>query len=203
LQPELSSYIVRLYVWLGAGLKCSFVGGSKMANVERVVATAQKIVTCAHRYLKMNESITKQGGYLVVVNHRNEELVLLAKVGQISKELTHKCETLAREKAWRLCNYVDDWTSFESRDVEAKVVVYDYSWPQRPAYTDSWGKWGGAVRGNRYIFSFSGFPELLDEAMMFVLAIKMGELDEEWVIERFGARNKYLVPFLAECRWTE
>lgn len=174
-----------------------------MANVEQVVATAQTIVTRAHRFLKISENTKRQGGYLVVINHRSEELVLLAKVGQISKEIAHKCETLAREKAYRLCNYVDDWTSFDSRDVEARVAVYDYSWPLRPAYTEPWGQWGGAVRGNRYIFSFSGFPELLDEAMMFTLAIKMGELDKGWVLERFGGRNKFLVPFLAECSWTE
>jgi hypothetical protein len=174
-----------------------------MANVEQVVATAQKIVTRAHRYLKISENTKRQGGYLVVMNHRSEELVLLAKVGQISKELTHKCETLAREKAWRLYSRVGDWTSFESRDVEAEVMVYDYSQPPQLAYTRPWGQWGGAVRGNRYIFSFSGFPEMLDEAMMFVLAIKMGELEKDWVLERFGVRNKFLVPFLAECSWTE
>jgi hypothetical protein len=174
-----------------------------MANVEKVVATAQKIVTRAHRYLKVSENTKGQGGYLVVINHRSEELVLLAKVGQMSKEIAHKCETLAREKAWRLYNHVDDWTSFDSRDVEAEVMVYDYSQPPRLAYTRPWGQWGGAVRGNRYIFSFSGFPEMLDEAMMFVLAIKMSELEKDWVLERFGGRNKFLAPFLAECSWTE
>ncbi|OGG69494.1 hypothetical protein A3I99_01045 [Candidatus Kaiserbacteria bacterium RIFCSPLOWO2_02_FULL_45_11b] len=174
-----------------------------MAKVEQMVAIAQKIVTRAHHFLRVKENVNKRGGYFVVVNHQRAEFILAVKIGQVSKEKTEKYEVLAREKAWRLYGHIGNWTSFESRNEKAGVVVYDSIRPHCPAWTELWGQWGGAVRGNRYIFSFSGFPELLDEAMMFVLAIKMGELNREWVLERFGARNEYLAPFLAECSWTE
>ena len=199
MQPKLTSYIVRLCVWLGAGLKRFFDWRFKVANSSRILLVAEQLAVAAHHFLKINHNQSRRGGYLAVVNHQRPEVTLVAKIGQVSKEKTEKYEVLAREKAWRLYGQTGNWTSFESRNENAGVVVYDSIRPHRPAWTESWGQWGGAVRGSRYIFSFSGFPELLDEAMMFALAVKMGELKRDWVIERFAGRNEYLVPFFTEC----
>lgn len=38
-------------------------------------------------------------------------------------------------------------------------------------------KYGGAILANDMIFSFSGFPELIDEAIVTVLAFELGQID--------------------------
>ena len=52
-----------------------------------------------------------------------------------------------------------------------------------------WGKWGGAIRAGDYIISFSGFPELWDEAAMLVLAIRMGWLDQTATLRRISRKR--------------
>lgn len=170
-----------------------------MANSSNILLVAEQLAVAAHRFLKVNHNQSRRGGYLAVLNHQCPELTLVSKVGWVSKEMARKDEVLSREQAWRLYSHIGNWTSSESRNEKAGVLVYDESRPHRHALTEPWGHWGGAVRGNRYIFSFKGFSELLDEAMMFALAIKLGELKKDWVIERFAGRNEYLVPFLTEC----
>ncbi len=171
-----------------------------MANLVKMVDTANQVVVDAHHFLKVRESMNKRGGYLTVLNQlRGGEIVLMAKVGQVSAEKCLKYKTLSAEKAWRLHSRLGNWTSFETRDESAQVRVIDEGRPHRDPYLEQWGHWAGAVRGHRYIWSFSGFPEMLDEAMVFALAIKMGDLKRSWVIERFAGRNEYLVPFLGHA----
>ena len=171
-----------------------------MANVAQMIEVTNQVVALAHHYMKVKENQSdRKGGYLTVLNHRKGEFSLQAKIGQVPADKVHKYQTLATEKAWRLFRNIDHQTSFESRDVNAWISFLNFQTPLSDHSMEKWGQWGGAVRGSRYIFSFSGFPELLDEAMMFALAIKLGELKKDWVIERFAARNKYLVPLLAEC----
>ena len=49
-----------------------------------------------------------------------------------------------------------------------------------PGYFSSWqlrkperDQWGGAIRAGDYIFSFSGLPELADEAAMLIVAVML------------------------------
>ena len=170
-----------------------------MANSSKILQSAEDLVVQAHYYLKVRENQNRRGGYLTVLNWKRKEFVLCAKVGQVSKTKAWEHETMAREKAWRLVSHTGHETSFESRDPVAEVRVYDESRMHYPVRTEQWGHWGGAVRGNRYVFSFSGFPELLDEAMMFVLAIKHNDLSLPLVQERFGTVNRCLTPFLDHC----
>ena len=67
---------------------------------------------------------------------------------------------LAQEKARRLAEHPDHWSSWQSRNPDE-------------------GKWGGAVNAGAYIFSFSGLPELADEAAMLLTALSLGFLLEE------------------------
>ncbi len=170
-----------------------------MANSSKILQAAEELVVQAHYFLKVRDNQNKRGGYLSVLNWKRAEFVLCAKVGQVSKVKAWEYEALAREKAWRLASHDGHGTSFESRDPEAEVRVNDERRMHYPVRTEKWGHWGGAVRGNRYIFSFSGFPELLEEAMMFTLAIKQNDLSLEFVCKQFGTANRCLVPFLNHC----
>ncbi len=175
-----------------------------MANVVKMVDVANQVVVAAHHFLKVRENMNKRGGYLTVLNQqRSGEVVLMAKVGQVSAEKCLKYKTLSAEKAWRLYSHIGHWRSFETRDEFAYVRVIDESRPHHDPYFERWGHWAGAVRGHRYIWSFSGFPEMLDEAMMFALAIKMGDMKRSWAVERFANSNECLVPFLDHSSCTQ
>lgn len=82
----------------------------------------------------------------------------------------------AQEKAWRLLSRPSDASSYQSRD-------------------EAHEKWGGAIRAGDYILSFSGLPELVDEALMLVLAVRL-ELIGRAEAERIAAlsHNAYFAP---------
>lgn len=99
----------------------------------------------------------EHGGYLCMLDAKTGEAVLLCPIGSMPKEKVAKYRANAKEKANRLFELSQtdpkQWSSWQSRD-EAN------------------GKWGGAVRSATFIFSFSGFPQLVDEAFMLVLAMR-------------------------------
>jgi hypothetical protein len=74
------------------------------------------------------------------------------------EEKRDKYWRLAKEKADRLSSYKAHASSFQSRS---------------PTHD----RWGGAVRATYFIFSFSGFPELLDEALVLKTALLAGLMD--------------------------
>ena len=47
------------------------------------------------------------------------------------------------------------------------------SWATRDPAKDMWG---GAIPGRRFVYGFSGFPELWDEALMLMLAVVLHDL---------------------------
>lgn len=97
---------------------------------------------------------------------------------------------LVNEKKGRLEAHPRHFTSYQSRNPHAAVI--DMFGRKQP-----WGKWGGAIRAGDYIISFSGFPELWDEAAMLVLAIRMGWLDETATLRRIShKRNPHFRPLL-------
>jgi hypothetical protein len=93
----------------------------------------------------------RAGGVLTVLR-RNGQLLLHAELGTIPEEKWEKYHRLSVEKAVRLCKNFNHVSSWQSRDVMLK-------------------KYGGAIRAGDYILSFSGLPELCDEAFVTVLAL--------------------------------
>lgn len=80
---------------------------------------------------------------------------ILSPVGVIvDEEKGRRWQINAIEKAVRLSRH-NDTISWLTRDPDD-------------------GKYGGAIRASGYILSFSGFPELADEAFMVVLAEELG-----------------------------
>ena len=119
------------------------------------------ILDFAREICILNELGDSRRGYLTLMNGITGEIVFTAPFGEIPEEKNEKYFELSQEKANRLFTYVNmhlpngHTTSFESRNEEEQ-------------------KYGGAIylngRQSSVILSFSGMPELIDEAMMLVLA---------------------------------
>ena len=94
----------------------------------------------------------KNGGYMCVTDAQGQlEAAFL--VGKVPLEKAKMYAFFAQEKATRLSLHKDHVTSWQSRNETEK-------------------KYGGAIRVNDHIFSFSGLLELFDEFLMALLAQK-------------------------------
>jgi len=94
----------------------------------------------------------KTGGYLYVHKEGDKEPLLVMLVGTINPEKTDRYRTLCQEKAERL----------------HLIRVHVSSWQSRKPDID---QWGGAIKlASGYVISFSGLPELGDEAFCMYLA---------------------------------
>ncbi len=105
---------------------------------------------------------------------------VLLPVGRMSADKQMRYMNLAPEKANRLLCCGDHVSSWQSRNPEID-------------------QWGGAVRGNRYIRSFSGFPEALDEASMLLHALLCRDMtiDRAQQIARIS-RNEHIDKMLRQ-----
>jgi hypothetical protein len=125
-----------------------------LPNAEAIVGTANRILD---RILAHFDTGERKGGYLCVADQNGRPLLILA-FGQVNEEKLPKYLEFCQEKALRLASHPEHISSWQSRN-EAE------------------SRYGGAVRGKRYIFSFSGLPEKLDEVMTISLAMRCEDLD--------------------------
>lgn len=95
-------------------------------------------------------------------------------IGRLTDTEAASYRTYAQEKAFRLLSRPDDKTSAQSRD-------------------ESKGQYAGAIRAQYYIFSVSGLPEPVDEAVSLLTATYAGlmSLEEAQRIAALGG-NEYL-----------
>lgn len=158
-----------------------------------ILTRAKQILSIAITLLEA-QGERQQSGHLVVAELFLSTLPLLSEpIGDISApDKMFKYFFLAQEKVDRLAAHIDDQTSYDSRRPDHRFSFAE------EAGLDIRGFWGGAIRGTNLIFSFSGLPELWDEAFMFVLAIRLGQLDE-WVVHDTISeeRNPHLRPLLS------
>lgn len=101
---------------------------------------------------------TRAGGYLVLMEAHTGAIVSITRVGVVMPEKEQKYISFASEKARRL---------FATHKVNPDIVT---SWQSRNPDDD---KWGGAIWSKNWIVSFSGLPELADEAMSLSVAAAM------------------------------
>lgn len=128
--------------------------GARQLNdgvIEAILASADPILRFAM------EAFDVKGGYLHVTNQAGL-MIFAAAYGEMSDEKAEKYSHFAREKALRLAGHPSTCSSWQTRNLGEN-------------------KFSGAIRGRLHILSFSGFPELLDEAAMLVLAIETRQLD--------------------------
>ena len=105
------------------------------------------------RFGNRNGWVGREGGYLCIADGKNGLPILTVLVGKVPPHKARKYLAFCQEKAGRLAGNRGHLSSWESRD------------PQKD-------HWGGAIRFNDYILSFSGLPEMGDEAAMLVAAMR-------------------------------
>ena len=108
----------------------------------------------------------KNSGYCTIISVADGRVLLSFQVGHCPREKFEKYYSFSHEKAQRLRKFVFDGhvSSWQSRDESA-------------------GQWGGAISAGSVIFSFSGLPELADEAIMLMAAVTCNFMSPETAIE--------------------
>ncbi len=119
----------------------------------------------------------QRGGYLCIADGINGLPLVTVLMGEVSLQKAPKYLEFCQEKAARLAGHRDHESSYESRN------------PGKD-------RWGGAVRCGNKIFSFSGLPELGDEAVMLKAALLSNTPIE--VLERIAQRSNN--PYWAAVR---
>lgn len=121
----------------------------------------------------------RTGGYFIAADLSNGRIWAIIMLGEISSDEKAEGYLLnSEEKVKRLFSRPGDVSSFQSRNPEE-------------------GKYAGAIRMNTQIFSFSGLPELWDEALVLEIAIRIGThlLTKEGYTQIIQASNN---PFVTE-----
>lgn len=110
------------------------------------------------------EEQDREGGYFCIAERTNPivpiAIVLIGEV--VSTEKREKYFNFAREKAKRLG--------------DIPIPAHVSSWITRDPERD---KWGGGITTHNYYMSFSGLPELADEAAMLLAALRLGFLTKD------------------------
>ncbi len=132
----------------------------------------------------------KAGGYFTIQYLDELNTVISKKVGKIPPEKIDKYSCLSKEKPSRLKRNLSlgHMTSYESRNPDAEIFI-------TTGIVEPWGHWGGAVLiSKKFIFSFSGFPELVDEAFVCFLGIKSGLMSkcQFGIVKKRRSDNPYL-----------
>lgn len=105
-----------------------------------------------------NSDVVRKSGYFTLRDLNSGRVIFTIMLGNVPKEKQERYLNLSLEKGDRLYkNYRSDFKIFSS-------------WQTRQPDKD---KWGGAIRANRYILSFSGLSELLDEALVLEVVLIM------------------------------
>ena len=108
----------------------------------------------------------RTGGYMTVLSPKTRAVdvpLLRAEIGEITlTDRLAKYYLFSGEKGERvvLNNPLGHVSSWQSRDPEQD-------------------KWGGAIRAGDFVLSFSGLPELADEALMLAVALDLNLLTLE------------------------
>jgi len=147
--------------------------------LELVSAIIAAVTTSVHEVISVIQPEGRKGGYFCLLDHATGTfLIPPTLIGEVTNGEGDKYAEYCAEKARRISILIDadvnhthssdPWLSWESRDSDKQ-------------------RWGGAVGcgldGRIVIFSFSGLPEMGDEAAMFLTSAKMG------VLEKFVRRS--------------
>jgi hypothetical protein len=124
------------------------------------------------------EEQQKQGGFLCIADKTGRPLVIHA-LGSPTAEKWDACLAFCEEKVRRLGMNPTHQRSWQSRN------------PEQLQY-------GGAVRGEDFIVSFSGFPEELDEVIAGMALYEGADLSEVADLARILEDNSFVVAYGAD-----
>lgn len=130
-----------------------------LKNVARVHAIINDIIAGANAAL--SEENRRSGGYLTIRHAKTGQIVLILACGIIPEEKQARYLHLSQEKGQRLFNNPGHCFSQESRN---------------PANNE----FAGALRGYRYIYSFSGHQENIDEAISLAAFYLVESVAKAW-----------------------
>lgn len=136
------------------------------------IAPTEHLDTCVTAVIALLDEgeDERTGGYCTILERDDTDddmelyQICTVRFGEVPEGKAGKYMSYSLEKATRLHHLPDDTLSWQSRDPGS-------------------GKWGGAIRTKTSIFSFSGLPELADEAAMLFFAILMKELTPDAALQ--------------------
>lgn len=161
-----------------------------------VVRACRRVLTVAAELLSKQRNIRTRAVLTMIGDRWGQHMLRhdfrLVDQVLITKDV-EKSFFVSREKVNRLREMIPEGhtTSYESRDPNAFL-------PGQNTKEKALGKWGGAILchdqdGGKCILSLSGLPELWDEAVVLVTAIRLGWLLERDVLTHFSPnRNPHL-----------
>jgi hypothetical protein len=133
---------------------------SEDEKVRIIIATEKALYAAFELFKDTPEWRGRKGGYLCVLDPITELPVLHVPIGILLADKVARYRELSLEKARRLARAWPHFSSYETRDPAAN-------------------RYGGAIRTGKWILSFSGLPELADEALMIAVAIRMKFIDRK------------------------
>ncbi|MFA6446241.1 MAG: hypothetical protein WCW14_03280 [Candidatus Paceibacterota bacterium] len=143
-------------------------------------------------FSKLPDMALKNCAYFTLRDDLDGRVILSSQVNICPREKFFKYFSLSLEKGQRLFTLQSHHSSFQSRDESA--IITDIGGNEQ-----NWGQWGGAIRltDGHLILSLSGLPEMGDEAVMLVVAIRAGWLggSEAKTIATIS-KNPYFEPLL-------
>lgn len=136
-------------------------GNLYQQGIHRICETVNRAVSIASGILA---DPNKTGGYFCLLDIKTGAILITTIIGSVSPEKAAKYKRLAEEKALRLYERHIAWIDHVSSFQSANEVNEQY---------------GGSVLGNRFIYAFSGFPAIYDEAIMLATAHKHQDMPAE------------------------
>lgn len=134
------------------------------------------------------DSADRPGGYFSVINTNDGSHVITAAIGTVPDFKAEQYRTNAEEKTRRL---------------REEMLAHGHTFSRQSRNPDL-GKWGGAVVAGDWIFSFSGFSEAVDEALMVVLGAWLNFFPSPATLEEpLFAENLFIGTLLEERKKSE
>ncbi len=138
-----------------------------MEPLARELATIHEIVNEIVQEVINHFEPDRQGGYFCLAEQDGTPIQVVLTVKDsifpviLPAEKKAKYCRLAQEKNFRLGQHPEHSSSFQSASNNEKDEKYP-----------------GAIRGRAFLYSFSGFKALVDEATVLIAAVAVGDLDE-------------------------
>ena len=151
----------------------------------QLVAILEKTERALAAFRDLPPDVTggKDGGYLTIRQTKSGQMLACVALGAIPTDKQHKYAMLSQEKSYRLFHYSQHSTSWQSRE----PGIYANGFQKLEDI--HWGFWGGAIRAGKYILSFSGLPEMGDEALVLTLAVLLDLLSVDQAREIAAISN--------------
>ena len=142
-----------------------------------IVSYFERFILPKVAFMPENPKPHKQSGYLTIRRKIDGRILLAVQIGECPPHKASEYFKFSLEKGERLFHHSNHVSSWQSRD-------------------DKNEKWGGAIIAGNYIVLFSGFPELLDEAVVLVLSLFFCWISHEKATGIAKISNNFFYPYL-------